>query len=72
LKEGDVFRLDTPGGGGFGDPLARDPAKVLADVTQGFISVEAAARDYGVVLDKSGRAVDQTATAQRRSAMKAG
>ena len=35
LKEGDVFRLDTPGGGGYGDPLARDPERVLADVREG-------------------------------------
>ena len=72
LKEGDVFCLDTPGGGGFGDPLLRDPRSVLADVTQGFVSVEAAERDYGVVLDRSGGALDETATAKRRAAMKAG
>jgi N-methylhydantoinase B/acetone carboxylase, alpha subunit len=72
LKESDVFRLDTPGGGGFGDPLARDPKHVLADVTQGYVSVEAAERDYGVVVDTSGRAVDEQATAKRRAAMKAG
>jgi N-methylhydantoinase B len=72
LKEGDVFRLDTPGGGGFGDPLARTPAQVLSDVAQGFVSMEAAERDYGVVIDKAGRAVDEAATAKRRAAMKAG
>src|SRR5436190_1664637 len=72
LKEGDVFRLDTPGGGGFGDPLARDPKQVLSDVAQGYVTVEAAARDYGVVVDKSGRVVDEPATAKRRAAMKAG
>jgi N-methylhydantoinase B len=72
LKEGDVFRLDTPGGGGFGDPLARDPAQVLADVAQGYVSMQAAERDYGVVIDKAGRAVDEAATARRRAATKAG
>jgi N-methylhydantoinase B len=72
LKEGDVFRLDTPGGGGFGDPLARTPAQVLSDVAQGYVSVEAAERDYGVVIDKAGRAVDKAATDKRRAAMKAG
>jgi len=72
LKEGDVFRLDTPGGGGFGDPLTRDPAQVLADVGQGYVSMEAAERDYGVVIDKAGRAVDEAATARRRAATKAG
>jgi N-methylhydantoinase B len=72
LKEGDIFRLDTPGGGGFGNPLARTPAQVLADVVQGFVSVEAAERDYGVVIDKTGHAVDEAATTKRREAMKAG
>ena len=72
LKEGDVFRLDTPGGGGFGDPLARDPAQVLADVAQGYVSMEAAERDYGVVIDKTERVVDEAATARRRAATKAG
>ena len=72
LKEGDVFRLDTPGGGGFGDPLARDPAHVLADVAQGYVSMEAAERDYSVVIDKAGGGLDEAATARRRAAMKAG
>ena len=35
LRAGDIFRLDTPGGGGYGDPLARDPVRVLADVRDG-------------------------------------
>jgi N-methylhydantoinase B len=72
LKEGDIFRLDTPGGGGFGDPLARDPAQVVSDVAQGYISAEAAERDYGVVIDKTGHGVNQAATAKRRAALKAG
>jgi N-methylhydantoinase B len=67
LKEGDVFRLETPGGGGFGDPLTRDPAQVLSDVVQGYVSVEAAERDYGVVVDRAGPAVDQAATVRRRA-----
>jgi N-methylhydantoinase B len=69
LKDGDVFRLDTPGGGGYGDALTRDPARVLADVQEGNISVEAAAQRYGVVID--GGAVDQAATGRRRKEMKA-
>ncbi len=72
LKEGDVFRLDTPGGGGFGDPLARTPEQVLLDVKQGFVSAAAAERDYGVVIDKTGRTVDEAATTKRRITMKAG
>jgi N-methylhydantoinase B len=72
LKEGDIFRLDTPGGGGYGDPLARDPEQVLSDVAQGYVSAEAAERDYGVVIDPARRTVDQAATAKRRASMKAG
>src|SRR5262245_27938287 len=74
LKEGDVFRLDTPGGGGHGDPLARDPERVLADVREGAVSAEAAERDYGVVLKRNGNdlVVDQAATDAKRAAFKAG
>ena len=73
LREGDVFRLDTPGGGGHGDPLARDPERVLADVREGQVSAQAAERDYGVVLERSGHswALDRTATQARRAQMKA-
>ena len=71
LQAGDVFRLDTPGGGGYGDPLARDPERVLCDVREGIVSVEAAERDYGVVLTRSGRTwtIDQVATQARRAQM---
>ena len=68
LREGDVFRLDTPGGGGYGDPLSRPVEHVLADVREGHLSADAAERDYGVVLTGDGSAVDETATARRRGA----
>jgi N-methylhydantoinase B len=55
LKEGDVFRLDTPGGGGLGDPHLRAPEKVLADVAQGYVSPERAAADYGVAVVRNGK-----------------
>ncbi|MCK6449295.1 MAG: hydantoinase B/oxoprolinase family protein [Alphaproteobacteria bacterium] len=66
LKAGDVVTVMTPGGGGWGDPLERDPEAVLADVRRGFVSAEAAARDYGVVV-RAGR-LDAAATAARRQA----
>jgi N-methylhydantoinase B len=71
LQAGDVFRLDTPGGGGYGDPLARDPERVLGDVREGAVSPETAQREYGVVLVRSGRAwsIDQAATQARRAQM---
>ena len=73
LRAGDVFRLDTPGGGGYGDPLARDAERVLADVREGAVSQEAAEHGYGVVLGREGRswALDRAATQARRARMRA-
>jgi N-methylhydantoinase B len=56
----------TAGGGGWGDPLHRDPELVRQDVVEGFVSMESAARDYGVVVDPQTLEVDATATAARR------
>jgi N-methylhydantoinase B len=47
---GDMIRLELPGGGGYGDPRRRDAALVAADVADGIVSRECAARDYGVTL----------------------
>ncbi|MGH3134777.1 MAG: hydantoinase B/oxoprolinase family protein [Gaiellaceae bacterium] len=54
LEPGDVVELRTGGGGGFGNPLERDPERVRADVIDGYVSREAAEREYGVVLDARG------------------
>jgi N-methylhydantoinase B len=72
LKAGDVFRLDTPGGGGFGDPLDRDPALVLQDVREGYVTPESALADYGVVLRGQAHAwtLDEDATLARRAEMR--
>jgi N-methylhydantoinase B len=72
LRAGDIFRLDTPGGGGHGDPLARDPERVLADVREGVVSKEAAERDYGVILKPAGRSwlLDVAATQTRRAQLR--
>jgi N-methylhydantoinase B len=59
---------DTPGGGGWGDPLARPPELVLRDVRDGVLSSTAAERDYAVVLSADGRGVDQARTCACRSA----
>jgi N-methylhydantoinase B len=67
LKQGDRFRLKTGGGGGFGRPVDRDPARVAADVAGGYISRSRAEAVYGVVLDEKG-AVDAAATDAARSA----
>jgi N-methylhydantoinase B len=73
LKEGDLVRINTTGGGGWGDPLQRDVPKVLLDVIQGKVSETSARADYGVVISGSGdeRQVDETATAHLRAQMAA-
>jgi N-methylhydantoinase B len=58
--------VEMPGGGGYGDPREREPERVAADVRRGLVSQEAAARDYGVIVDASG-AVDAEATRRRRA-----
>jgi len=69
LKAGDIFRLETPGGGGLGDAFERELSKVLADVAQGYVSPERAERDYGVAVLKRGRSwqIDEEATARLRA-----
>ena len=47
-------QLNLPGGGGYGDPFARDPEAVLWDVIEGYVSIDAARRDYGVVIEYLG------------------
>ena len=46
IRRGQKVRLETPGGGGFGDPLERDPERVERDVRLGYVTREAAERDY--------------------------
>ena len=69
LSQGDVFRLDTPGGGGFDDPFERNPESVLADVREGYVTRAAAEKHYGVVVVETecGLAIDAAATARKRS-----
>ncbi|MEM6761803.1 MAG: hydantoinase B/oxoprolinase family protein [Pseudomonadota bacterium] len=66
LRRGDVVRIETGGGGGYGHPYERDPAKVLEDVLGGLVTPHSAAEDYGVVV--TGRAVDAEETATLRAA----
>jgi N-methylhydantoinase B len=62
------LRALSPGGGGWGEPMARDPRRVLRDVRDGVVSREAARRLYGVVIDADGRSIDTAATARARGA----
>jgi N-methylhydantoinase B/oxoprolinase/acetone carboxylase alpha subunit len=70
LQPGDRVRLVSPSGGGYGDPLERDPQLVETDVREGFVSVGSAEGLYGVVLDANG-AVDEAETERKRSEMRA-
>jgi N-methylhydantoinase B len=65
MRRGDVYRAVSQGGGGYGDPIDRDPARVAHDVRDGLVSVAWARRAYGVVGDATG-AVDAAATADLR------
>ncbi|MDO9713001.1 hydantoinase B/oxoprolinase family protein [Paracraurococcus lichenis] len=65
LDPGDVVSITSPGGGGRGDPFAREPERVLRDVVCGYVTAVAAAAEYGVVIRDG--AVDAAATAARRA-----
>ena len=67
LKKGDVVSIRTGGGGGWGDPLERDPELVLKDVLNGYITVDAAREVYGVVIDPERMEVDREATEELRA-----
>jgi N-methylhydantoinase B len=74
VRPGEKIRFLNAAGGGYGDPLAREPDRVLADVRRGWETIESAGTTYGVVLTGSVAAetlaVDATATAAARSAMR--
>jgi N-methylhydantoinase B len=59
----------TGGGGGWGNAFEREPAKVLHDVIEGYVSVEGAKRDYGVVITGSPLSVDEKATSELRATL---
>jgi N-methylhydantoinase B len=71
LDKGDMVRIETASGGGYGDPLERDPILVANDVLHGYLpGADAAAEVYGVVLGKDGRP-DALATELRRESLRA-
>jgi N-methylhydantoinase B len=70
VQAGDILHFITWGGGGWGDPLKREPALVAREVAQGLVTVEGA-RLYGVVLQANG-AVDAAATEELRANIMAG
>jgi len=66
LKPGDAVTIDAAGGGGHGNPLDRDPEMVENDVLEGYVSLEKAKEDYGVVIDPMTLKVDREATQKLR------
>ncbi len=68
FEYGDVISFQQSGAGGYGDPFARDPARVLADVLDDYVSIAAARDQYGVVITGNGAelALDEGATAALR------
>jgi N-methylhydantoinase B len=71
IRRGDTFQYEMAGGGGWGDPIERDPQAVLWDVRNEFVSVDAARRDYGVIIDRQAWEVDRAATAKARAEISA-
>jgi N-methylhydantoinase B len=67
LDPGSIASVQTPGGGGYGDPTERPPEKVLDDVINEKVSVDAAREEYGVVVDREERTIDEEATEQTRA-----
>jgi N-methylhydantoinase B len=69
---GDVISFQQSGAGGYGDPLDRDPARVLDDVLDEYVSLDSARRDYGVVIagEDGAPSVDVEATAALRRSMR--
>lgn len=70
LAEGDVYYTQWQAGGGYGDPLLREPVLVADDVESGKVSLRAAHDVYGVAIDPAGR-IDQDGTRERRDRMRA-
>jgi N-methylhydantoinase A/oxoprolinase/acetone carboxylase beta subunit/N-methylhydantoinase B/oxoprolinase/acetone carboxylase alpha subunit len=66
--EAEVFVMTNPGGGGFGDPMERDPLSVLDDVQEGIVTPGAALSAYGVVLEDG--AVSFAATERQRAELR--
>jgi N-methylhydantoinase B len=65
IKPGDILRVNMNAGGGYGDPLERDPELVRGDVLDGYVSIAGAREDYGVVITPDDR-VDYEATTKLR------
>lgn len=70
LQKQDVVVMNTGGGGGYGDPLERDPERVRHDVLEGLVSVESASDSYGVLFREKSFEVDEGGTAAQRTILR--
>jgi N-methylhydantoinase B len=70
FRAGDVFRYEMAGAGGWGDPLEREPARVLHDVRNEYVSIDTAREGYGVIIDRSAWEVDGPATERLRAELR--
>ncbi|MBK5099609.1 MAG: hydantoinase B/oxoprolinase family protein [Desulfobacteraceae bacterium] len=70
LNPGDVIIMDAAGGGGYEDPLGRDPELVESDVINGYVSVERAREDYGVAINPETMQLDLEATNEARESLR--
>lgn len=69
LKPGDVVTIDAAGGGGYGNPLDREPERVEQDVVEGYVSLEKAREDYGVIIDPKTLTFDEEGTSKLRESL---
>ena len=67
IRKGQRLHLETPGGGGYGVAMERDPKAVVRDVAQGYVSVKCAAEDYAVAITTDG-VEDMEKTSELRKA----
>ncbi|MBM2803044.1 MAG: Hydantoinase protein [Deltaproteobacteria bacterium] len=72
LNPGDTVQVNMNAGGGYGDPLERDPELVLGDVLDGYVSIAGAREDYAVVIEPNALTIDWVATAELRKNRKLG
>jgi N-methylhydantoinase B len=70
LKPGDVVTIDAAGGGGYGNPLEREPEMVERDVIEEYVSIEAAKKNYGVLIDPDTKKADEEATMKLRESLR--
>jgi len=70
LKPGDVVTIDAAGGGGCGNPLDREPERVESDVIEGYVTLEKAREDYGVIINPRTLTLDEEATRKLRESLR--